>query len=471
MSDIIGLMLTLDMTRPIPLMPHIRRMVLYAMASWSLLICVFYGIEVYEESAQTVEIAMSEARARIEKNFAFRQWASSHGGVYVPVDASTQPNVNLAHIPERDIKTPSGRQLTLMNPAYMMRQLMTELKSPDGSREKITSLKPIWEGNAPDRWEAESLRAFERGVKEASALEYMDGRPYMRLMRPFITVEGCLKCHAAQGYKAGDVRGALSVSIPISWIRKIEKKHDTMSAVILVVIWILGLGVIRFGGARLSAQAERNITAQRQIEAALKEKEVLLSEVHHRVKNNMAIISSLIGLQASRSNSDDIMSFARVSQNRIRSMALIHEKLYRTKDFSSVDLKAYVEELILHHRSSYAVADDSLQVRLDIDDIRLPLDTLIPVGLILNELISNSLSHPFVELDNPRIHISIRDVGGTFTLHYSDNGEGLNEPVGFSTESSTLGLQLIMMLTGQIGGTVMVRGTAGAPFTITFPLG
>ncbi|WP_129125584.1 ATP-binding protein [Geomonas oryzae] len=208
------------------------------------------------EQDTVIEIARAEARATYEKDSLYRRWATKHGGVYVTVSASNPPNPNLSQIPERDIRTPSGRALTLVNPAYMTRQVFELADSQKNLvRGHITSLKPIRSENVPDPWEARALVKFEQGAKEVSEVQVMNGRRYMRLMRPFITEEGCLKCHAGQGYKLGDIRGGISASVPI------EPNEGAFASVMMggvashSILWLLGLGMIGTGSRVLSRSA------------------------------------------------------------------------------------------------------------------------------------------------------------------------------------------------------------------------
>ncbi len=216
------------------------------------------------------KVALAEAQAVIERDALYRRWGSAHGGVYVPATPQSPPNPYLSHIPERDIVTPSGKQLTLINPAYMTRQV-NEL-SKEGSvflgRAHITSLKPLRPENAPDPWEANALRSFESGAHEVSAIVTMDGKPFMRLMRPFATDKPCLKCHAAQGYTVGSVRGGISVSIPIQPLIDASRGQIFGSLVFHGTIWLLGLGMTGLGSRQLS----RSARAQRQVE----------NELHHQ---------------------------------------------------------------------------------------------------------------------------------------------------------------------------------------------
>ena len=149
----------------------------------------------------------NEARANFNKDQALRFWATTHGGVYAPITGQTPPNPYLSHVKERDIKTPDGKALTLMNSAYMLRQTMENYESLYGVRGHITSLKHFREETAPDEWEKSALQGFESGAKEIFEFTEIDGKSYFRYMSPMIAKEGCLKCHGHQGYKMGDVRG------------------------------------------------------------------------------------------------------------------------------------------------------------------------------------------------------------------------------------------------------------------------
>ena len=173
-----------------------------------------------------------------------------HGGVYVPATQTTPPNPHLSHIAERDLITPSGRELTLVNPAYMQRQLHEQF--PDLYRFKghITSLNPLRPQNVPDQWERKALQSFHEGAQEQLELTEIDGVPHLRLMRPILVVESCLKCHAQQGYKLGDVRGGISVSVDAT--AHLHSKRRTINAFVFNsgAAWLLGLGVIGWYGAR-----------------------------------------------------------------------------------------------------------------------------------------------------------------------------------------------------------------------------
>ncbi|MCM0082571.1 PAS domain S-box protein [Geomonas sp. Red32] len=223
------------------------------MAAWTVTIAVSFGWLWLQERRNVREMARAEARVAFEKDTLYRKWATSHGGVYVPVDERTPPNPYLSHIPERDLTTPSGRRLTLMNPAYMTRQVF-ELAGREKSmvRGHITSSRPIRAANAPDPWEEQALAALEKGAREVSAEVEDGGVPSMRLMRPFRVEEGCLKCHASQGYRLGDLRGGISVTVPLAIFAGYSGRVVTSAAVAYGIIWMLGIALLALGKKKLA---------------------------------------------------------------------------------------------------------------------------------------------------------------------------------------------------------------------------
>jgi PAS domain S-box-containing protein len=243
---------------------------------WTLLVGVSWFWNFQAEREVLHKVALAEARAVIERDALYRRWGSSHGGVYVPATTKTPLNPYLSQVPERDIRTPSGKQLTLINPAYMTRQVNELSKEANIflGRAHITSLKPLRPENAPDSWESEALHLFESGAPEVSAVTTMDGKPYMRLMRPFITEKPCLKCHAAQGYSVGSVRGGISVSIPIQPLIDASEAQITGSLAFHSIILLLGLGVTSVGTRQLSQSAR----FQKQVENELHQQTLQLEE-------------------------------------------------------------------------------------------------------------------------------------------------------------------------------------------------
>ncbi len=223
---------------------------------WTAIIAATFIWDRYTMRRSAVAEAHSAALASYNKDVAFREWATTHGGVYVPVDELTQPNPFLTHIKERDLITPSGRRLTLMNPAYMTRQINEFFSRKGNIFGHITSLKLRNPVNKPDAWEEGALKSFEQGEKERIEVADINGKPFLRLIRPLLIIEGCLKCHADQGYKVGDVRGGVSVSVGLepyyAWARKVSAQH----AIIYGLIWLfVSLGLL--AGHRYMRRLER----------------------------------------------------------------------------------------------------------------------------------------------------------------------------------------------------------------------
>ncbi|MGB7087676.1 MAG: histidine kinase dimerization/phosphoacceptor domain -containing protein [Phormidesmis sp.] len=207
--------------------------------------------------------------------------------------------------------------------------------------------------------------------------------------------------------------------------------------------------------------------AEEQIKASLKEKEALLKEVHHRVKNNLQIISSLLNLQSGSIKDPHIVDLFRQSQNRVRLMALVHEKLYQTDDLGKINLREYIQVLSSYLMRSYEVNPKSIDLIVEIDDIFLEIDTAVSCGLIINELTSNSLKYAFSDGRDGIIEIRAETTDeNAFFISYRDNGVGLPENFNID-ETETLGLQLISSLTEQLGGNLDVISHSGAQFKLT----
>lgn len=237
----------------------LNRLTVAIVVAWTGLVGGSLAWNLHLSRHQTETIALNVASAYFNKDLAFRLWGAKHGGVYVPVTEETRPNPYLSHVPERDISTPSGRALTLINPAYMIRQMMTDFATLTGTTGHLTSLRLLNPDNAPDSWERRNLEAFERGRREATEFTIEDGRPVLRLMRPFITKKPCLKCHAHQGYKVGDVRGATSITIPMAPYLALEAEMRRSMVVSHALIFIFGLAGIAFAFRRIRGNIGRHV--------------------------------------------------------------------------------------------------------------------------------------------------------------------------------------------------------------------
>ncbi len=212
---------------------------------------------------------------------------------------------------------------------------------------------------------------------------------------------------------------------------------------------------------------ERKI-AEEKIRASLQEKEVLLKEIHHRTKNNMQIISSLLNIQSKLVRDEEDRDLFRESQQRVRSMALIHEKLYQSDDLSRINFSRYLETLVTELFRAYQISGKEIKLKTDITETHLDVNIAITCALIINELVSNSLKYAFPEGRKGTIHIKFhRDKRGKYTLSVRDTGVGIPQEITLE-KIETLGLQLVTMLTKQLNGTVELQREKGTTFTITF---
>jgi len=209
---------------------------------------------------------------------------------------------------------------------------------------------------------------------------------------------------------------------------------------------------------------------EKRIKGSLKEKEVLLKEIHHRVKNNLQIICSLLSLQSRYIKNKQTIETLKNSQDRVRAMALIHEELYRSRDFSKIDFREYITDLSKNLFISYSLHPGKVQLKMEIENIFIDMETAIPLGLIINELTSNSLEHAFPDDRKGELRIKLGKSKGdgkeyNYTLIISDNGIGFPQDLDFR-ESGTLGMLLVNSLVKQLRGVLDLDSKDGTTFTI-----
>jgi len=208
--------------------------------------------------------------------------------------------------------------------------------------------------------------------------------------------------------------------------------------------------------------------AEAQIKESLKEKEVLIKEIHHRVKNNLQVISSILNLQTNYIEDERTIEMLKDSQNRIKSMSFIHESLYQTRNLAQINFTEYIRNLVSNLGQSYNLFKENVHIGYQLDEVSLGLDTAIPLGLIINELITNSFKYAFSKSGKGTLEVVLKSMdNGNYSLVIADNGIGFPGDINFRTTES-LGLQLVTTLVQQIQGQIELDNQKGAIFTILF---
>jgi len=237
----------------------IDKVFLFVLFFWSVLMISVSYLYVNINYNYADSLAKNEAEVSVKKDLAYRSWVASHGGVYVPITTKTPPNPYLAHIKNRDVTTNDNQKLTLMNPAYTLSQMMRDYTKLYGTKGHITSRILMNPKNKPDTWEEEALESVEITRKPIHAKTVIGGEEYIRYLNPLVTKKSCLKCHAFQGYKVGDIRGAVSVSIPL---KKYYEKAYAISfenVLIIAFLYLLGLIVLVYGRKKAREILKRKI--------------------------------------------------------------------------------------------------------------------------------------------------------------------------------------------------------------------
>ncbi|WP_320006211.1 DUF3365 domain-containing protein [Maridesulfovibrio sp.] len=231
---------------------------------WTATIYYFYSGVIQAEEENIYRTALREAEVAYEKDLTYRHWITEVGGIYVEVSPTLQPNEHLI-VPNRDITTANGKKLTMINPAYMMRMVYARMGSKSCLHGHITSLNPIRPSNKPNDWEKRALETFTDTHADYHELGTENGKPVLRFLRPMITEQGCLKCHAYQGYKLGDIRGGISVTVPMSEYHQNLNHFMRHANASFAIIWSGGILFLLIGLYILAKYARARSYAEKEL--------------------------------------------------------------------------------------------------------------------------------------------------------------------------------------------------------------
>jgi putative nucleotidyltransferase with HDIG domain len=353
---------------------------------WTALMSLAAYIIIKKNYAYADVLAKNEAVVSVKKDLAYRTWVSSHGGVYVPITQKTPPNKYLSHIPNRDVNTTHSQQLTLMNPAYTLSQMMSDYSKNYGTKAHITSTNLLNPKNKADEWESISLEKLE-AMSEPKAIyekKYIDGKYYLRYLNPLITKESCLKCHAIQGYKVGDLRGGVSVAIPLDGYYKEAYEISRVNFLIIFCIYIIGLLVIVY--------------------ARKKSKEILRTKIKDYEQN----IYSLVNIIEKRDS---------YTAGHTQRVAKYSVAIAKEMGFSDVDIDNLYRACMLH----------------DIGKISTPDSILLKPGILSKleyEIIKQHVVVSYEILSQIDIYNDIAEI----VRHHHENYDGSGYPQGLKCD-------------------------------------
>ena len=354
------------------------------MIVWTGVIALLAVWYLANQRANYSEMARNYARATHEKDLIYRRWNASHGGVYTLVTEKNQPNPYLV-AKEREVVTPSGRVLTLVNPAYMTRQVHELAENANAIRAHITSLQPLNPKNTPDAWETQALEAFADGTTEVSKVFDEGGEPIVRLMRPLLVEHGCLKCHGDQGYRLGDVRGGISVSVPVGEV-KMGLAHQTRIALagyaLCCCSGLIGIGCAGWWFAQNLAERKRWEQSLRSATeaavAATRAKSEFLANMSHEVRTPMTAILGFSDLltESAATESDRRNAVQTIRRNGQHLLGLINDIL----DLSKIEAgKLDVEHTTCHTRRLLFDVADLLKGKAEEKELALRIESDGPI--------------------------------------------------------------------------------------------
>lgn len=483
----------------------------------ALLIGCSLAWDIYKENQTSYELAKGEAFGSYNKDLVFRKWASMHSGIYVPISNSIQPTPYLNFLDEQNVTTTTGKELTLINPSYMTRLVLKLGEQQYGQKGHITSLDPINSENKADEWETKALKLFEKGKTEYSSIENINNKEYLRLMIPMVVENSCLKCHYNQGYKLGDIRGGISVSIPMKKYNsvvqtKIESMIFTHLISYIVVLFFSALGYRRIliemkkrniaqkktikNEALLLQQNKELILTKRKAVESDRLKTIFLQNINHEIRTPMNAIMGFSSLLTEQFNDKEcIEKYSKIIMQRCNDLLSIVNDIMDISQIETEQIHFNIEECNLNTTLvEIQILFREEQVRQKKQNINLILTssttnnkTFITDKEKLKQIAANLISNALKFTDHGEINIILKiDDHKNIILQVSDTGIGIptsefkniferftqveqDENRVFS--GTGLGLSIVKGLTNSLSGTIHLDSELGkgSTFTITLP--
>jgi len=477
------------------------------MLAWTFLILFSLALTSYTQREHSLETAKNIARANFDKDQAFRKWASTHGGVYVPVDMKrTPPSPYLSHLPHRDVTTQTGRKLTLMNPAYMLRQMMDEYSGLYGARGHITALDILNPNSEPDAWERKALETFQtnKNIKEILEVTGEGNKMQMRLIRPMQNGPSCLKCHAHQAIYQGTLTaGGVSVTVPMKELFALESRSFKKSIFIHLFIWVFGLISFQIAYTKekkakeqvnklLEDSTKANALLDEQAESlkrSSKYKSEFLANMSHEIRTPLNAITGFIELLKKRTEDEQSKEYINIINSSSDSLLQIIEDIL---DFSKIESgKLIIDKINFHTIQELSFALKLFEARCKEKNIDLQLSLVGEIPYCINadplrikQVVSNLISNAIKFTDKgKKIQLSLSYKDENLHIRVKDEGKGIAEDKlehifeSFNQEDNSttrkyggtgLGLAISKELVSLMGGELKVSSTEGKGSEFSF---
>lgn len=472
------------------------------LAAWSTLVAASFAWYFWQESKGLAETATKEARAILDRDNAYRHWLVEQGGVYVKPSEKLPGDPYLKH-PQRDVVTTAGMRLTLLNPAFVLREVQSRQADPKRGRSRVVSVTPLNPQNAADDWERRELDALAGGNDRYEIVGSPQGAQ-MRALRPFFASPPCLACHA--DFRDGQLAGAISASVPLAPYHEINNMELRVAALSHGAIWFAGLAGIGLAHRRrrqhagqqrawtrslesMNVELERRVVARtEELTRALRELEAFSYSVSHDLRAPLRALNGYAHLlkesQGDKLDAEQRRMFERIAHNAEKMGELIDDILEYSRTGREPLKRAAVDLDVLAHDVVRELAEHHPAARIGIAPLPPVVGDAIMLRQVLTNLVANALkfsarrAQPAVEigasLENGLAHCFVRDNGAGFDMAHAGKLFNLFQRVHHESEfpGTGVGLAIVKRIIERHGGRVWAEAApdAGATFHFTLPL-